>query len=44
VQEVETFLTIAERLKYDLGESGEVVIGLCEEVTRLLAGLRRSLI
>jgi four helix bundle protein len=44
VQEVETFPTIAERLKYNLGESGEVVIDLCDEVSRLLAGLRRSLI
>jgi four helix bundle protein len=43
VQEVETLLTIAERLKCTFGTNPDEVFALCEEVTRMLAGLRRSL-
>ena len=43
-QEVETLLTIAERLRYKFGTSPDEVFNLCEEVTRMLAGLRRSLV
>jgi four helix bundle protein len=43
LQELETLLVIAARLGYVTAESLEEIWKLCEEVGRLLAGLRRAL-
>jgi four helix bundle protein len=43
LQELETLLVIAERLGYATAEALEEIWKLCEEVGRLLAGLRRAL-
>jgi four helix bundle protein len=43
VQELETQLIIAERLEFPFGKAPESMSGLCDEVSRMLAGLRRSL-
>jgi four helix bundle protein len=43
LQELETLLVIAGRLDYNFGAKPERMNGLCEEVGKMLAGLRRSL-
>jgi four helix bundle protein len=43
LQEIETLMVIAERLKYVTAEEMERIAGLCSEVGKLLAGLKRSL-
>jgi len=40
LQELETQLIIAERLEFSFGMAPEIMYDLCEEVRRMLAGLR----
>ena len=44
LQELETQLIIGERLRFPFGTAPEMMYDLCEEVGRMLAGLRRSLV
>jgi four helix bundle protein len=44
LQELETELIIAERLEFSFGIAPEIMQGHCDEVSRMLAGLRRSLV
>lgn len=43
LQELETQLIIADRLEFSIGIAPEIMQGRCDEVSRMLAGLRRSL-
>jgi four helix bundle protein len=43
LQELETLLVIAGRLDYAFGMPPEKITGLCDEVGKMLAGLRKSL-
>lgn len=43
LQELETLLVIAQRLDYEFGAAPESMRKLCDEVGRMLNGLRRSL-
>jgi len=43
LQELQTQLIIAERLEFVFGIEPEFMHELCDEVSRMLAGLRRSL-
>ena len=43
VQELETQLIIAERLEFSFGVAPKIMQDHCDEVSRMLAGLRHSL-
>lgn len=44
LQELQSLLTVAERLGYVFGTAPETVNDLCDQVGRMLAGLRQSLL